>query len=354
MSFLEKFSLSVGIDLGTANTLMAVPGKGIIFDEPTVIARQKKKPGQPGKIFAFGKKAKKMSGREPQQIEVIEPLVDGAIADFDAAVYFLKYLTSLAAELPSRWPRLLKPRAVVGVPTGITGVEKRAVRSAALSAGFARVFLVEEPMLTAIGVGLNIESAAGNLLVDIGGGTTEIAVVSLGGVVLNRYLKRAGREMDESIVNFLRMKYGVLIGLPTAEEIKIKIGSVLPVSKKDSGLEAILVKGRDLETGLPKAIKITKEEIREALSPIAQEIVAQVKEILEETPPELSADISKRGIVLSGACSLLEGMEQLISQATKIPVWTAKNPNTSVVLGCVKLLENEKLLKKIRITGGIG
>jgi len=191
-------------------------------------------------------------------------------------------------------------------------------------------------------------------LVDIGGGTTEVSVVSLGGVVLNRYLKKAGQEMDESIVNFLRMKYGLLIGLPTAEEVKIKIGSVLPVAKKKGSLESISVKGRNLETGLPKAIEVTKEEVREALSPIAQEIVAQVNEILEETPPELSADISKRGIVLSGAGSLIEGMEELINQATKIPVWTAKNPNTSVVLGCVKLLEDEKLLKKIRITGGMG
>lgn len=351
--FLDLFSLSVGIDLGTSNTLAVVPGKGIVFDESTAVARQKKKPGRPGKIISFGGKAKKMLGREPQQIEIIEPLVDGAIADFDATVVFLKYLAGLVNELPSRVPRVLRPRAVIGVPSGITEVEKRAVKSAAIASGFGKVFLVESPMLTAIGSGLNVESVAGNLLIDIGGGKTEITVVSLGGVVLSRYLKVAGKEMDEAIINFIRMKYGILIGLPTAEEVKIKIGSVFSVGNKRDNSGTFLIKGRDLETGLPKAVEVNREEIRESLSPIVQEIMVQLNEILEETPPELSTDISKRGIILSGGCSQLMGMEELVGQITKMPVWTAKNPTTTVVRGCLKLLENEKLLRKIRVTGGV-
>ncbi len=349
---LNNLNLSIGIDLGTSNTLAGVPGKGIIFEEPTLVARQKKKLGKPGKVLFFGNKVKQMVGKEPREIEIVEPLLDGAIADFDATVAFLDHLVSSINELPSRFPRFLKPRVVIGVPSGITEVEKRAVKSVALSAGVGKVFLVEEPMATAIGVDLTIEKAAGNLLIDIGGGTTEIAVISLGGVVLSRCLKLAGREMDEAILNFLRLKYGVLIGLPTAEKLKIEIGSVMPQNGEHES-RSELVKGRDLETGLPKSVEISEEEVREALSPIIQEILSQVNELLEETPPELTADISKRGIVLSGGCSQLLGMEKMVGQSTKMPVWTAKNPLASVVYGCLKLLENEKLLRGIKIVGGL-
>jgi len=341
-----NFSFSIAIDLGTANTLAAVPGKGIIFDEPTVVARLKKRPGIEPKPIAFGKKAKRMFGRQPQTIEVVEPLRDGVIADFDAAVAFLSYLVNLVSQLPSRWPRLLKPKAVIGVPSGITEVEKRAVKAAAETAGIGRVFLVEEPMAAAVGVGLAVNKPVGNLLIDIGGGTTEIAVISLGGIVLNRCLKIGGREMDEAIVNFVRLKYGVLIGRSTAEEVKIKIGSV--VSSQSN--QRMVVRGRDLETGLPKSIEIDEDEVREALSPTIQEIVANLNELLEETPPELTTDIAKRGIVLTGGCSQFRGMEELVSEATKMPVWTAGNPMESVVRGCVKLLENEKLLKQIAVS----
>jgi len=345
----DNFSLSIGIDLGTTNTLAGVPGKGIIFEEATLVARQKKKLGKLGKIIAFGKKAKAMVGKEPQQIEVTEPLVNGAIADFDATTEFLKYLVSLTNELPSRFPRFLKPKAVIGVPSGITKVEKRAVRSAGINAGIGQVFLVEEPTLTAVGAGLKIEKAAGHLLIDIGGGTSEITLISLGGIVLTRCLRVAGKEMDEAIVNFLRLKYGVLIGLPTAETAKIKIGSVLPQKSKK---KRTALRGRDLETGLPKTIEVDEDEIREAISPVIVEIISNVSELLEEMPPELTADVSRRGIVLSGGCSQLAGMEELVNQVVKMPVWTAKNPLSSVCLGAIKLLENEKLLKKVMVTGG--
>ena len=347
---LDDFSLLIGIDLGTTNTLAGVPGKGIVFEEPTLVARQKKKLGKPGRILAFGRKAKQMVGKEPQQVEVIEPLVDGAIADFDATIEFLKYLVTMVSELPSRFPRFLKPRAVIGVPSGITEVEKRAVKSAGLAAGMGKVFLVEEPMATAVGAGLNIEKAAGNLLIDIGGGTSEIALISLGGIVLNRCLRIAGKEMDEAIVSFLRLKYGILIGLPTAERVKIKIGSVLP---QDGKKKRMVIRGRDLETGLPKSIEIGEEETREAISPIIREIVGYVNELLEETPPELTADVSRRGIVLSGGCCQLAGMEELVSQTVKMPAWTAKNPLFSVCLGCINLLKNKKLLKEVMVTGGM-
>lgn len=348
---LDNLGLFLAIDLGTSNTLVGVPGKGIIFEEPTLVARQKKKLGRAGPIIAFGKKAKQMVGKEPRQIEVIEPLVDGAIADFDATIAFLKYLADLAKELPSRFPRVLKPKAVIGVPSGITEVEKRAVRTAGLGAGLGQVFLIEAPMATALGVGLTVEKAAGNLIIDIGGGITEIALISLGGIVLSRCLKIAGQEMDRAIVSFIRLKHGVLIGLPTAERIKIAIGSVAPESGARE--EKITVKGRALETGLPKSIEINEEEVREALSPIIQEISSQLSELLEETPPELTADILKRGIVLTGGGALLKGMEKMFGQITKMPVWTAQEPKTSVVKGCLKLTENQDLLKKAKLRGGV-
>lgn len=340
-----NLALSIAIDLGTANTLAAVPEKGIIFDQPTVVARLKKKPGLASRPIAFGKKAKRMMGRQPEVIEVVEPLRHGVIADFDAAVAFLSHLVELVHQLPSHLPRLLKPKAVIGVPSGITEVEKRAVKSAAEAAGIARVFLVEEPLAAALGVGLAINKPVGNLLMDIGGGTSEIAVISLGGLVLHRCLQLGGQAMDEAIINFLRLKYGLLIGRATAEEIKIKIGSVAGLARSRS----MKVPGRDLETGLPKTIEITELEVREALSGVIQEILANLIELLEETPPELTNDIAKRGIVLTGGCAQLKGLEKAVAEATKMPVWTAGQPLESVVRGGVKLLENEALLKQLMI-----
>ncbi len=345
---ISNLRLKLAIDLGTCNTLVGVQGKGIILEEPTLIARRVRKLGKPGEIVGYGIKAKEMVGKEPQQIKVIDLLNQGAIADFDATVEFLEYLVKLTNELPGRIPRFLKPSAVIGVPTGITEVEKRAVSSAASQAGIGQIDLVEEPMAVAIGSGLVVDKPAGNLIIDIGGGTTELAVVSLGGIVLNRCLKIAGNQMDEVLANFLRVKYGVLIGLPTAEKIKIKLGSVLieDGGKKEDKME---VKGRNLENGLPKMIVVDREEVREALSPVIQEIMLVLNELLEETPPELTADIARHGIVLSGGGAQLSGLEKLIEQETKMPVWMTKNPTAGVVNGCLKLVGNPKLLKKIKI-----
>jgi rod shape-determining protein MreB and related proteins len=345
---LNNLRLKLAIDLGTANTLVGVQGKGIILEEPTLIARRLKKLKKPGETICYGIKAKQMIGKEPQQIEVVHLLNQGAIADFDASVDFLRHLFKLAGEVPSRIPRFLKPEATIGVPTGITEVEKRAVSSAALQAGAGKVFLVEEPMAVAVGSGLIVDKPAGNLIIDIGGGTTEIAVVSLGGIVLNRCLKIAGNQIDEAIINFIRVKYGVLIGLPTAEKIKINLGSVLV--SEDEENKSIEVKGRNLENGLPKMIVITREEVRESLSPIIQKILLALNELLEETPPELTADIAHRGIVLSGGGSQLGGLEKLIEKETKMPVWSIKNPKAGVVNGCLKLLDNSRLLKEISVS----
>ncbi len=345
----RNLRLRLAIDLGTTNTLVGVGGKGIIVEEATLIARRLKKLGKPGEIVAYGTKAKQMLGKEPQQIEVVQLLNQGAIADFDATVDFLKHILNLVNELPTQFPRFLKPEAIIGVPTGITEVEKRAVSSAALQAGMGQVYLIEEPMAVAIGSGLIVDKPAGNLIIDLGGGTTELAVVSLGGIVLNRCLTVAGNQMDEALVNFLRVKYGVLIGLPTAEKIKINLGSVLSEKGNKSEPDKMEIKGRNLENGLPKIIVVEKEEVREALSPIIQEITLALNELLEETPPELTADIARRGIVLSGGGSGLEGIEYLIEQETKMPVWKTKNPLTGVVDGGLKLLGEPELLNRIKI-----
>lgn len=346
----NSLNLSLAIDLGTANTLVGVPNKGIIFRQPTVVARRIKKLGKHGEILAYGKKAKYMVGREPQQMKVINLLQDGAIADLDATVAYLRYMLGVVNELPSRWPRLLKPSAVIGVPSGITTVEKRAVYSAAADAGIGKIFLVEEPLAAALGVDLTVDKPAGNMVIDVGGGTTEMAVISLGGIVLHRSLTVAGQEMDEAIINFVRVKYGVLLGNPTAEKIKHTLGSAQP---NGSRKEKLSVRGRGLENGLPRTIELSQEEVREALSPIIQQIKVAVDELLEETPPELTSDISQRGIVLTGGASKLGGLDKLISDVTEMPVWRANDPSSSVAMGALKLLENKKLLKQVRIVGGI-
>ncbi len=338
-----NFSFSIAIDLGTANTLAAVPGKGIIFDEPTVVARLKKRPGVKPKPIAFGGKAKKMIGREPQTIEVVAPLKNGVIADFDAAVAFLAYLLDIVTQLPSRWPRLLKPQAIIGVPSGATEVEKRAVRAAAEQAGLGRVYLVEELILAALGAGLAIEKAVGHLIFDLGAGVTEMGVISLGGLVLQRCLQLGGQRMDQAIIDFVRLKYGLLIGRIMAEKVKINLGSVLPTGEE----RKMRLPGRDLETGLPREVEISEAEIREAISPLIQEMITNLTELIEETPPELTLDIARRGIVLTGGGAQLRGMEPLIAETTKMPVWTAKQPREVVVRGGVKLWQNRDQLKSL-------
>jgi rod shape-determining protein MreB len=345
---LNDLRLRLAIDLGTSNTVVGVHGKGIIVNEPTLIARRVKKLGKPGEIIAYGTRAKQMLGKEPRQMEVVQLLSQGAIADFDATVEYFKHILNLVNELPSRIPRFLKPEAIIGVPTGITEVEKRAVSSVALKAGIGRVYLVEEPMAVAVGSGLIVDQPAGNLIIDLGGGVTELAVVSLGGIVLNRCLKVAGKQMDDTLVNFLRVKYGVLVGLATAERIKIELGSVL--SQNGSSSKKMEIKGRNLENGLPKLIIVEKEEVREALSPVIQKIILALNELLEETPPELTADIARRGIVLSGGGSQLEGLEELIERETKMPVWKTKNSITSVADGGLKLFDKRKELNDLKLS----
>lgn len=339
------FSHDVGIDLGTANTLVWVKGKGIVIREPSAVARHKKSK----EILAIGSSAKKMLGRAPATIETIRPLRDGVIADFDATAAMLKHYIKRVHESGTVMPKVPRPRVVVGIPSGVTEVERRAVADAAVSAGASEAHLIEEPMAAAIGAELPVEETEGLFVVDIGGGTTEIAVISLGGIVLGRSIRIAGDEMNEAIVNYMRLKYSLLLGESTAEEVKISIGSAYAQEKESY----TVVRGRDLESGLPKSIKISATEIREALAPTVQEIISSVSDTLEETPPELVSDIMERGIVMAGGGSLLKGIEKKLSEETKMNVWVADDAITCVVRGCGKVLEDRSLLSKIQITKGL-
>jgi len=349
--FLGLFSHDIGIDFGTANTLVYVKGKGIMIREPSAVARHKKSK----EILAIGLSAKKMVGRAPSSIDVIRPLRDGVIADFDATAAMLSHYIKKVHESGSTLPKIPRPRVVIGIPSGVTEVERRAVADAAIDAGAREAHLIEEPMAAAIGAGLPIEGPEGNFIVDIGGGTSEIAVISLGGIVLGRSARIAGDEMDEAIINYVRLKYSLLLGQPSAEAVKIGIGEAEVSDKKNVSKEQkfTVVRGRDLETGLPKSIKLTGEEIREALSPIIQEIITDIVDTLEETPPELTGDIMERGITLAGGGSLINGIDKAIADATKMPVWVADDPLTCVVRGCGKCLEDAGLLKRIRVTKGL-
>lgn len=339
------FSHDVGIDLGTANTMILVTGQGIVIREPSVVARHKKTK----EILAIGTAAKRMIGKTPATIEAIRPLRDGVIADFDATEAMLTHYIREVHQSGGLIPKIPKPRVAVGIPSGVTEVERRAVQDACLSAGARRAYLIEEPMAAAIGVGLPIEEPQGMLLVDIGGGTTEIAVISLGGIVIERCLRIAGDEMDQAIITFARLKYSLLLGEATAEEVKIGIGSAYPMEKE----KQMVVRGRGLETGLPKSLKIESSEVREAIAPVVRQIVDNISDVIEETPPELVADILSRGITLVGGASQLTGFDKLIAEETKMPVWLADDPMTAVVRGCGKVLEDPALLGKVRVTGGL-
>lgn len=340
-SIFGLFSHDVGIDLGTANTLVWVRGKGIVIREPSAVARNKKSK----EILAIGSSAKKMLGRAPATIEALRPLRDGVIADFDATAAMLTYYIKKVHESGSSIPKIPRPRVVIGIPSGVTEVERRAVADAAVDAGAREAHLIEEPMAAAIGANLPIMGTEGTFVVDIGGGTSEMAVISMGGIVLGRSIRIAGDEMDEAIINYARLKYSLLLGQPTAESVKISIGSA--ISAKD---KFAVVRGRDLESGLPKSVKLTGGEIQEALGSIVQEIVGNIVDTLEETPPELVGDIMERGIVLAGGGSLLPGIDKMISDATKMPVWIADDPLTCVVRGCGRLLDDSNLLAKVRVT----
>lgn len=341
---LGLFSHDVGIDLGTANTLVWVKEKGIVIREPSVVARHKKTK----EVLAIGTSAKRMVGRTPILVEAIRPLKDGVISDFDATEAMLKFYIKRVHESGTVIPKVPRPRVVIGIPSGVTEVERRAVADAALSAGARQAFLIEEPMAAAIGIGLPVDDPGGVFVVDIGGGTTEIALISLGGVVIGRSVRIAGDEMDEAVINYVRLKYSLLLGQPTAENTKMTIGSANLGREKFS-----VVRGRDLETGLPKSIKLSSNEVREALSPILTEIVSNIKEAIEESPPELISDIMEKGVVLTGGGSLIEGIDKLVTDVTKMPVWIAPDPLTSVVRGCGKVLEDPKLLARIRVTSGL-
>lgn len=337
-------SHDLGIDLGTANTLVYVREKGIVIREPSVVARHKKTK----RIIAVGREAKRMLGKTPGTIEAFRPLKDGVIADFDAASAMLTHYIKLVHQQPhaSMIPKIPRPKVVVGIPSGVTEVERRAVQEAAIMAGARQAWLIEEPMAAAIGAGLPIEDSRGSFICDVGGGTSEIAVMSLGGIVVNRSIRIAGDEMDEAVIAFMRLKYSLLIGETTAEDIKIAVGSAYPLDKAD---RVTVVRGRDIENGLPKSVRVGEGEIREALATVTQQIVEGITETIEETPPELVSDIVEHGIVLAGGGALLRGIDKLIANELKMPVWITEDPQTAVVRGCGKLLDDPVLLRKVKV-----
>jgi rod shape-determining protein MreB len=335
---LGRFTRDMGVDLGTANTLVYVRREGIVLREPSVVARRV----DGGEVLAVGDEAKKMIGRTPGDIIATRPLRDGVIADFDTTASMLSYFIRRG----SRGRSLMRPRVIVGIPSGVTEVEKRAVIDATLQAGAREAYLIEEPMAAAIGAGLPVSEPIGSMVVDIGGGTTEVAVIALGGIVTARSIRIAGDEMDEAIIQYSRKAYNLLIGERTSEDIKIKIGSAYP--QKDE--QSIEVRGRDLVSGLPRTVRMTSTEIREAMAEPIAAIVEAVKMTLERTPPELAADIVDRGIIMAGGGSLLRGLDRLLSEETGMPVMLTEDPLSSVVLGTGRALEEIETLKKVLIT----
>lgn len=390
-SLFSLFSNDLGIDLGTANTVVYVKGKGIAVREPSIVARHNKT----RKFIAVGGEAKKMLGKTPASISAIKPLEHGVISDFDAAAHLLSYYIRQLHEFKTRIPLLARPKVVIGIPSGVTEVERRAVWEAALLAGARECYLIEEPMAAAVGAGVSVFEPTGVMMVDIGGGTTEIAVISLGGIVVNRSLKVAGNEMDDAIIHYIRLRHGLIIGEKTAEEVKIKIGSafkkvkvakaknkdeevekivikndkiqelgfkqelkseaekLVELDKEEKGEKIAIIRGRSVETGLPKSLRVSETEIREAIGPVVSEIVDSVIEVIEETPPELTSDILERGIFLTGGGALLPGVDNLIMERTKIPVIIVDDPLTTVVRGTARLLENQDLLDRVKVTGGL-
>lgn len=347
---LSFFTHDVGIDLGTANTLILVRGRGIVVRAPSVVARAKR-----GKrVIAIGEEARRMIGKTPSTIETVKPLRGGVIADFDAAEAMLRYWIREIHRGSAWLPKIPRPRVVVGIPSGVTEVERRAVQGAALSAGAREAFLIEEPMAGAIGAGIPVTDPSGYFIVDIGGGTTEIAVISLGGMVLNKSLKIAGEEMTNAIVAFARSKHGLVIGESTAEEMKLQIGSAVPIEDVSKKSPLIYVaRGRHLETGLPKSIKFSSVEVREALSQVLHQIIFAISETIEGTPPELVSDIVKHGLTMTGGGSKLRGLTKLIADAIKMPVWLADHPEETVVRGCGIVLEKPELLARVKVVGGL-
>lgn len=339
-NFFRILSNDIGIDLGTASTLVYVRGKGIIINEPSVVAINQKT----GQVLAVGNEAKIMVGRTPAYIVATRPLKDGVISDFEVTEQMIKYFINKASE--KAFSLISRPRVVVGIPSGVTQVEKKAVRDATLSAGAKEVFLVEEPMASAIGVKMPVQEALGNMIVDIGGGTTEIAVISLGGIVTSKSLRIAGDELNDDIIQYARDEFNLLLGEKTAEEIKILVGSAWPL---EEAIEASM-RGRDLVTGLPKEVIVNDEQIRRAIGRSVKIIVSNIKATVEETPPELVADIMNRGIVMVGGGSLLRGIDKLVSRETQIPTRLADDPITAVVRGTGIIIENIDTLKDVLVS----
>ncbi|HVZ58327.1 MAG TPA: rod shape-determining protein [Patescibacteria group bacterium] len=368
--FFSLFSHDIGIDLGTANTLIWVKGKGIVIREPSVVAMRKRTK----EIIAIGTEAKQMVGKTPTTIVTVRPLRAGVISDFDATeamiAYYIKQVHELGGALQSF---LARPRVVIGIPSSVTEVQRRAVWEAALSAGASEAFLIEEPMAAAIGEGISVSSATGMMVVDIGGGTTEIAIISLGGIVVSRSLRLAGDEMDQAILHYVRLRHGLLLGEKTAEDVKMKIGSAYQKNAKrkgqnikhtkgeaedveieeEHGEKMAIIRGRDIETGLPRSIKISESDIREALSPILSQIIAGITDVIEEAPPELLGDILERGILVTGGGAKLAGLDQLIVERTHMPVILSDDSLTSVARGTGKVLDDPELLDRVKVIGGL-
>ncbi len=336
-SFLSMFSNDLAIDLGTANSLVYSKGRGIVVSEPSIVAVNQKT----GKVEAVGKEAKEMLGRTPGNIIAIRPMKDGVIADFEHTERMLSYFIEQAHNRKFG----VRPRIVIGVPSEITQVEKRAVRDSAVRAKATEVFLVEQAMMAAIGAGLPITEPTGNMVLDIGGGTSDVAVISMAGIVYARSVRVAGNEMDEAIIQYIKRKYNLLIGERTAEEVKIKLGSAFPLDEELT----LEIKGRDLVEGVPKTIVVSDEEIREALAETVATIIEAVRAALEQTPPELSADIVDRGIVLTGGGALLKNLDKRLREETGLPVSIADDPLTSVVMGTGKMLTDFDLLRRVAL-----
>ena len=336
---LSYFSEDIGIDLGTANSLVYMKGRGIIITEPSVVALNKKT----GQVLAIGQEAKKMVGRTPAHIVATRPLVSGVVSDFEVTEQMLKYFIEKAHK--RKYLIGPRPRVVVGIPCGVTEVEKKAVKDAARNAGAREVFLVEEPMAAAIGARLPVQDAGGNFIVDIGGGTTEVAVISLGGIVTAKSLRIAGDKLNEDIIHFAQEEYKLLIGERTAESLKIGIGSAYPLKEK----RQLPMRGRNLVTGLPEEIIVSDEDIRKAMEKSIKQIVSEIKTAVEETPPELLADIMASGICLAGGGSLLRGLDILIQKETKIPTKIIEDPMTAVARGAGMILENLDDLKEVLV-----
>lgn len=335
--FFDLFSNDIGIDLGTASTLVYIKGEGIVLCEPSVVAIHK----GTSNVLAVGEEAKRMLGRTPGNIVALRPMRDGVIADFEVTESMLRYFIRKA----HRRKFFIKPRIIIAVPSGITEVEKRAVKDSAEHAGAREVYLIEEPMAAAIGVGLPVQEPGGNMIIDVGGGTTEVAVISLAGIVFAKSIRIGGDELDEAIIQYLKKTYNLMIGERTAEEIKIKIGSAYPLQDEMT----MEVKGRDLVAGLPNTLTISSEEIREAMSEPISSILEAIRIALERTPPELSADLVDRGVILAGGGALLRGLDKLLNADTKLPVHIADDPLTAVALGTGKVLSEMRFLKRVSI-----